>query len=734
MISPKPHVLRITSLARCVFVLTIALSLLVQPSRGQSQRDSRSANNDRKELRRQNFNSGRELLLKKGVPFEPNELLNDDWRIRLRAVLETMPEMHEIRREDGPLKGVYLADTLYLPEVVALAGDTVIVTNHLIFEGSNPIIRGPHALHVFPRLPTMVLGTTVAELIDGKNSLLNVSLGMGSKLPPASVIQALAKPQPGTITFDTSAPQRPKTEPARPPRPIRSISWYPTLPAFQGINADGAAGANGTPGNDGPAGNNGASFGSASNGSCPNNSNGQSGINGGAADPGDNGGDGGDGANGGDGGSISDDIADGDNENHVYSAKGGAGGMGGYGGNGGLGGVGGIGGNGGNGATCGCDVGFGGNAGAGGSGNAGGTGGRGGAGGQGGNGGTITVTVPFGGTSRVTADASGGTGGSGGSGGFGGSGGHGGAAGHPGSAGPPACGNTGLSGLTAIAGANGGTGNTGNSGPSGASGNTGSVSITERSGGGGGGDCDVDSPCESIEACLGCDENCRCTGINPHSPIVLDVAGNGFDLTDLADGVHFDLDLEKGAGLTAWTAAGSGDAFLALDRNQNGKIDDGRELFGDHTYFSDGSVAPNGWEALKEFDKTENGGNGDGVIDSRDNIYSSLRLWQDANHNGVSEPEELHALAELGVDAIHLDYQAIGKKDRYGNLFRFRAHIDGHDPLTGRTYARWAYDVFFSGAKRAPFTAADIDFNQLSPVVASIWGEPSQKCKGARKR
>jgi hypothetical protein len=136
-------------------------------------------------------------------------------------------------------------------------------------------------------------------------------------------------------------------------------------------------------------------------------------------------------------------------------------------------------------------------------------------------------------------------------------------------------------------------------------------------------------------------------------PIVLDLDGNGVSLTSHENGADFDITGSGGASRTAFV--NGGDAFLAWDRNGNGSIDNGRELFGDQW------GANNGFEELAKLDD-----NGDGVISAADKAWGQLLLFKD-NGNGRSERGELMGLADAGISELRLNYVHVSMQASGGN-------------------------------------------------------------------
>jgi hypothetical protein len=172
-----------------------------------------------------------------------------------------------------------------------------------------------------------------------------------------------------------------------------------------------------------------------------------------------------------------------------------------------------------------------------------------------------------------------------------------------------------------------------------------------------------------------------------NSPIVIDLARGMYRLTDVHDGVMFDIDADGTAERVAWTRDGAV-AFLFFDRNGNGTPDHGGELFGDHTPLGGGRIARNGFEALAQFDS-----NGDGVVNAADAQWGELQLWQDHDHDGRAAADEITPLSGVGVQSLEVSHQWTGRRDRYGNAFRWKATVAFADER--RPY----YDVYLVTAR-----------------------------------
>jgi hypothetical protein len=130
-------------------------------------------------------------------------------------------------------------------------------------------------------------------------------------------------------------------------------------------------------------------------------------------------------------------------------------------------------------------------------------------------------------------------------------------------------------------------------------------------------------------------------------PLAFDLDGDGIEITNTSNGVMFDHNNNNVKTNTAWLSGD--DAWLTLDKNKNGVIDNGAELFGDNTIKQDGTTAKDGIDALKDLDNNQ-----DGIINNQDIQFANLKLWQDTNQDGVSQQTELKTLSELGIKSIDL--------------------------------------------------------------------------------
>ena len=183
----------------------------------------------------------------------------------------------------------------------------------------------------------------------------------------------------------------------------------------------------------------------------------------------------------------------------------------------------------------------------------------------------------------------------------------------------------------------------------------------------------------------------------PSSNCALIVSTNprsSYTLTSADRGVAFDVDADGDLEQVAWTEAGTDVAFLALDRDGDGRISSGRELFGDRTV-PGVRVGVNALAQLAEYPGTW------GAVDSDNPLFARLGLWTDANHNGVSEVDELRPAADE-LAAIGLGYTPHRRLDSHGNQSRYRGFVHVRtaagrnralEPEDDRIRRRYIYEV-----------------------------------------
>jgi Ca2+-binding RTX toxin-like protein len=198
------------------------------------------------------------------------------------------------------------------------------------------------------------------------------------------------------------------------------------------------------------------------------------------------------------------------------------------------------------------------------------------------------------------------------------------------------------------------------------------------------------------------------------SPLVFDLDGDGIEITQLSDKstTLFDLNADGRRTQMAW--ASPDDAFLALDRDGNGLIDTGKELFGDQTVLANGKKAADGYAAQAELDS-----NHDGQLDAQDARFADLRLWRDLDQNGISDSSELLTLAQLDITQINLNKTAGTQTLADGT------RLDGTATFTQGGQMRTYTDAWLA---ENPFVSAFTSHTDQSDAISAL---PQMQGSGA---
>lgn len=187
------------------------------------------------------------------------------------------------------------------------------------------------------------------------------------------------------------------------------------------------------------------------------------------------------------------------------------------------------------------------------------------------------------------------------------------------------------------------------------------------------------------------------------TPIVLDLDGNGIRTLAASQGVHFDLAASGVAHQVGWVS--SGDGLLVRDLNGDGQISDGRELFGMATQLASGDRAGDGYAALRALDS-----NHDDRLTAADAHFSELKVWIDADTDGVADAGELKSLADLGIVSMDLTTQT-GSQGDNGNVIALSSSYETAD---GQTHQM--ADVWFA--------------KEAAPDVTDCQGPIATDCQG----
>ncbi|MDR1186180.1 MAG: hypothetical protein LBK95_01785, partial [Bifidobacteriaceae bacterium] len=205
----------------------------------------------------------------------------------------------------------------------------------------------------------------------------------------------------------------------------------------------------------------------------------------------------------------------------------------------------------------------------------------------------------------------------------------------------------------------------------------------------------------------------------PSDPIIIDMAGDGFDPTTAADGAYFDLDVNGYAERINWVQGD--DQILAWDRNGNGKIDNGLEVFGDSTRLASGQLAGNGFVALAELDS-----NGNKSIEPSDGHWGDLLLWEDKANPGRADTGELRSLDDADVKSISLETVRLDQTVDVGVVLGEASPVVIGDGLIHQAAEYWVSTIRWDTVEPDLDDGAGIPADVLAlPNVRSFGSVPS---------
>jgi hypothetical protein len=180
----------------------------------------------------------------------------------------------------------------------------------------------------------------------------------------------------------------------------------------------------------------------------------------------------------------------------------------------------------------------------------------------------------------------------------------------------------------------------------------------------------------------------------PLDPLIIDLGQDGIHLGDKDVGVMFDLMANGTPIKMQWTARNGNDAFVMIDKNNNGIVDNGAELLTNYNMLMlENTPAANGFSDLAQYDLVELGGNDDGFITEADAIWQQLYLWLDSNADGISTTEEVYKPQNVGLTHLYTIPKSNNRKDNAGNLIPLWAWSKNKNKKNHNKYKM--VDVFF---------------------------------------